>query len=81
MGVSYTHGDRSTGGSRARLPLDPKMGVCAECGAERQVLTTPIGDIYAPLEGTWWNLDLFGLTCSVMCRLVGGYPAGPFDEL
>jgi hypothetical protein len=80
VGVSYLHGDRSTGGSRTRLPLDPKMGECAECGEERQVLTTPIGDMYAPLEGTLWDVHPGGLTCSPLCRAWGGHPPGPFDN-
>ncbi len=81
MGVSYIHGDRSTGGSRTRLPLDPKMGVCAECGEKRPLAMTPVGPMYAPTNGTWWQAYAAEATCSPMCRLVGGYPPGPFDDM
>ncbi len=81
MGVSFIHGDRSTGGSRTRLPLDPKMGVCAECEEKRDVVMTPVGEMYAPLGGSWWHSHGGGVTCSVMCRIMGDYPPGPFDAL
>ncbi len=80
MGVSWIHGDRSTGGKRRLPPLDPAMGVCAECGAKRDVVTTPVGSIYKALAGTWWHVHPGGATCSVMCRVMGGYPPGPFDS-
>ncbi len=57
------------------------MGECAECGEKRDVLETSIGEMYAPLAGTWWDMHSGGVTCSVMCRVMGGYPAGPFDDL
>lgn len=81
MGVSYIHGNRSTGGSRTRLPLDPKMGECAACGEKRDVLETSVGPMFAPLAGTWWDMHSGGVTCSIMCRVMGGYPPGAFDAL
>lgn len=81
MGLSYIHGDRSAGVLRTRLPLDPKMGVCAECEEKRDVVMTPVGEMYAPLAGTWWDTHPGGVTCSALCRTWGGYPAGPFDDL
>lgn len=80
MGISYIHGDRSTGGTRTRLPLDPAMGQCAECGEKRDVLETSIGKMLAPLGGTMWDTHPGGVTCSPLCRIFGGYPAGAFDE-
>lgn len=81
MGVSYIHGNRSTGGSRTRQPLDPRMGMCAACGEMRDVILSPLGDMYAPLNGSYWHSHGDGVTCSPMCRIMGDYPLGPFDSL
>ncbi len=62
-------------------PLDPKHGACIVCGEKRHVIVTPIGPIFAPLNGTWWEAHREALTCSVMCRLMGDYPPGPYDLL
>ncbi len=80
MGVSYTHGSRATVGSHRRKPLDPKLGVCAECGKKRTVLMTLVGPMCAPTNGSWWHIHHNGATCSVICRIMGDYPPGPFDE-
>lgn len=83
MGVSFAYGHRETSpkGRKEVVLREPSLGVCLECGSPRPLKKTLMGEIWLPLNGTWWHIHPGGVTCSPLCRALGGYDPGPFDAL
>lgn len=82
MGVTFIHGQRSEGARGSfKFRNAPEAGVCAYCGATRDVVVTSLGKSWAPLAGTWWHVHSGGATCSPVCRALLGVQAGPYDAI